>query len=810
MVADAVAVRYLSPAPPADAAAFLAEHGTPYDPATDAYQRDPLVIQGRHGKASAIYNAHAYHTKVPPDAIRAYLEHYTQPGDVILDPFCGSGMTGVAALLAGRHAVLSDLSPAAVHIAYNYCTPVDLAALKHAWDAIRADVAEEFRWLYGTTCDRCQGPATIQYTVWSDVLGCPHCEADVVLWDVAVARRKTARGYDPPLSGLTPDFEPVEGQTLVADGSPRAAGDVLDTFRCPACRREIKKAQCGYRQGEPVLTCYECDGGCRPKRQERAPTPAERARIAEIAAQEPPYWVPSVLFDPTREMWRGVHRDRGIARVRDFWTPRNLWALASLWSRASAVPDERLARALRFIITPSMWLGAKLYRYRLNGGGGEQGKLAISSLTRENNVAGTVASKLSDISNAYLQLQRRGEAVVQIESATGLTAPSELVDYIFTDPPFGSNLFYSDLSLLWEVWLGELTDESQEAVWNKSKTVADGGKSLGAYGELMERAFAEMYRVLKPGRWATVVFSNSDDRVWHAIQVAAQKAGFAVAGAGTLDKMQRSFKGVRGDKGDERVVTKDVVMNLLKPVGGAAVHVAALVDDPEELVRERLARYLADLADSPRAVAEQRTTQALYDRIVTSLLSEGIPTAGFGLAFVQSVAQESFKQVDGLWYRRGDRVHSGRLGLDVVDEASAIQWLDSRLSLEPATEAELIPELNSASAGGRIVGGLTRLLHENFRLDPASRRWRVPTRLERDALNDAGLEQRRRRVKRAAEGSAEMTGSELLDLAEEAVRQGLYAEGRAITQRLHAPDLTSAERERAALTRMAIEASLDD
>src|SRR6185312_12918343 len=111
------------------------------------------------------------------------------------------------------------------------------------------------------------------------------------------------------------------------------------------------------------------------------------------------------------------------------------------------------------------------------------------------------------------------------------------VDYIFTDPPFGSNIFYADCSLLWEVWLDDLTDESKEAVWNKSKGEDVGGKSLEGYGGLMEQSFAEMYRVLKPGRWATVVFSNSDDRVWHAIQVAAQKAGFAVAGAGTLDKM---------------------------------------------------------------------------------------------------------------------------------------------------------------------------------------------------------------------------------------------------------------------------------
>ncbi len=45
---------------------------------------------------SAAYNVHPYHTKVPPEAILPLLKHYTRPGDVILDPFAGTGMTGVA------------------------------------------------------------------------------------------------------------------------------------------------------------------------------------------------------------------------------------------------------------------------------------------------------------------------------------------------------------------------------------------------------------------------------------------------------------------------------------------------------------------------------------------------------------------------------------------------------------------------------------------------------------------------------------------------------------------------------------------
>jgi hypothetical protein len=151
----------------ADIAAFIARHGKPYDPETDEYERAPFVADIREGKNDPIYNAHSYHTKVPPRAIIPYILHYTEPGDIILDPFCGSGMTGVAAMLCAgppkdilesvagakkgaRRVILNDLSPAACHIAYNYCHPIDVGELKREFDRIANALKDEFQWLYGT------------------------------------------------------------------------------------------------------------------------------------------------------------------------------------------------------------------------------------------------------------------------------------------------------------------------------------------------------------------------------------------------------------------------------------------------------------------------------------------------------------------------------------------------------------------------------------------------------------------------------------------------------------------------------------
>jgi hypothetical protein len=133
-----------------------AELGLPED---GSYYREPFAADVSEGKSDSVYRAHSYHTKVPHKAIMRYILHYTEPGDVVFDGFCGTGMTGVAAQFCGdreavqalgyrvlddgtildgedhsfshigaRKAVLVDLCPAATFIAYNYNAPVDVGS----------------------------------------------------------------------------------------------------------------------------------------------------------------------------------------------------------------------------------------------------------------------------------------------------------------------------------------------------------------------------------------------------------------------------------------------------------------------------------------------------------------------------------------------------------------------------------------------------------------------------------------------------------------------------------------------------------
>ena len=162
---------------------------------------EPYASDVSEGKNNPIYMAHAYHTKVPHPAIMRYILHYTQPGDIVFDGFCGTGMTGVAAQLCGsqkdvlalnekdikvgiRHAICSDLSPIASLIAATYNLKFDPIAFERKATKILNQVEEELGWMYETEVNG--KIAKINNTIWSDVFVCPSCGQEIVLWNESV------------------------------------------------------------------------------------------------------------------------------------------------------------------------------------------------------------------------------------------------------------------------------------------------------------------------------------------------------------------------------------------------------------------------------------------------------------------------------------------------------------------------------------------------------------------------------------------------------------------------------------------------
>lgn len=719
---------------------FIKKYGKPYDEGTDDYHREPFAADVSEGKNDPIYKAHSYHTKVPHKAIMRYILHYTEPGDIVFDGFCGSGMTGVAAQMCGnpdadpefkfkiekempyikwgtRRAILNDLSPIATFIAYNYNNLVDVEEFKKEANRILDECEKELGWMYetnhidenGKQVYDMTGPVKgrINYTVWSDIFICPNCGNEIVFWDAAVDEENKK---------------------------------VKDVFRCSNCGIELKKTDCEramelvYDDGlnktismakqVPVLINYTVGN----KRYEKKPDKEDLEIIEKINNMKIPYWY------PTDRMIEGVESQRndkfGITHVHHFYTRRNLFALSYIFK---FIKDNDFLKFIFTSINPRLVTKMSVYRVGRGKSNLTSGTLYVPSFNSDYNVIETYRSKFKTILNALSKLKYNVEdKIISTCSTTDISGLDDnTIDYIFTDPPFGSNLNYSELNFIWEAWLKVFTNNKPEAIINKVQN-----KGLVEYQELMTKCFEEYYRVLKPNRWITVEFHNSKNSVWNAIQESLLRAGFIIADVRTLDKKQGSFKQVT----TTTAVKQDLIISAYKPKENFKrrfLEKAGTEDTVWEFVREHLEKLpVVVYKNGMIEKIQEREPYLLFDRMVAYHIMNGLSVPIDAPDFYKGL-EERFVERDGMYFLH-DQVNeydNARIKADlepiqfsmfVKDEKTAIAWLYHQLET-PQTYSELQPKFMKEAKIARYekMPELSELLEENFLQDEEGR-WYIP------------------------------------------------------------------------------------
>lgn len=352
--------------------------------------------------------------------------------------------------------------------------------------------------------------------------------------------------------------------------------------------------------------------------------------------------------------------------------------------------------------------------------GYQSGTLYASSLPVEKNIiSGLRDQKLAIIRDSLDSVNYWNP--ISTCSSEYTSSQSEAVDYIFTDPPFGGNLMYSELNFLWEAWLKVFTNNTPEAITNKVQ-----GKGLPEYQRLMTECFKEYYRVLKPGRWMTVEFHNSKNSVWNSIQEALQTAGFVIADVRTLDKKQGSFKQVTS----VNAVKQDLVISCYKPNGGLEERFkreAGAEEGVWDFVRTHLKQLPVFVSKDGKAeVIAERQNYLLFDRMVAFHVQRGVTVPLSAAEFYAGLAQR-FPERDGMYFlpeqvaeydkKRMKVKEVLQLQLFVTDEASAIQWLKQQLTKKPQTFQELHPQFLKEIGGWQKYEKsleLKELLEQNF------------------------------------------------------------------------------------------------
>ena len=725
---------------------FIKQYGKPYDEATDDYHREPYVENEKFGRTDTVYNSHSYHTKVPPQAIKKYIEHYTQPGDIVVDFFSGTGMMGVAAQRCQRKAILFDLSPAATFIGANNVVAISKEVFLQKGLEILREVQLEFGYLYETEYGTDQ-KGNIIYTIWTDIVKCPYCQKESKYWDLF---------HNTPKEILTQK----KNQTYIKCfcNAIIESGDflyVLDSY--------------GKRTQVPVMV--SCVVG--KKRYLKQASIADIQLAKKIESIKIPYWFPTDKFmhrdGKWGDLWRGYHI--GLDAANDFYMTRNLMVLSAIYDKICKITDKLLRNKLLFTFTAVLPRVNKLNRYMPEHErhvGPLSGTLYVSKLPVEINVLENFSDKLIEIANAGNISDN--SVFVSTQSSTNLSQITDAtVDYVFVDPPFGDNLPYAELNFLSESWLKIFTNTGPEAIVSEIQ-----GKKLDTYRNMMYEAFCEGYRILKPKRWITVEFHNSKASVWNAIQDALSRAGFIVAQVLILDKK----KGTTKQLSYAGAVSNDLIINAYKPHAGFTQRLISQAGRGLEadFVREHLRQL-------PIAINVERSKEMLYSKYLAYYVQHGYQVAYNGEQFYRALAQWGLEERDGYWFADEAQAQEyeqrklktfGKKGiapqavLFISDERSARQWLWNFLD-EPKTYDEIYTKFMPASQTAEDkIPEPKQLLEESFVM--IGNLWKRPDQLTQAELEQKRLERLLRQFNEYLQ--AAQSGQKLKEVRREAVMAG--------------------------------------
>ena len=418
-----------------------------------------------------IYAMHKYWSKKPPNIVAFLVERYSRKGDIVLDPFSGYGVTGIEALRLDRKTVLIDLNPIATHISKVIIEPLDSKEFESVFKNLQEKVKPQIDELYKIHCPYCGNRAVATHYVHRN-------DTIEKIW-----------------------------------------------FECPNCR--LRKEE-KFVSDEDLRTYYK------------------------LTYKDMPFWVPEKieLFDNSR-----INSRRDMS-IEDFFTPRNLYAASILYKEIENISDLNIRDFFKMVFTGALPQMSNMV-FVVKNRGKFNGKIHTSKEEVGSWVIGYwIPSEHFEINvwrcfeNRYKKVAKgkkeairvlgdvritkfyndivsgKAEAFISTTTATDLSfIPDDSVDYILTDPPHGDRIPYLELSALWASWLRTDLDFNKEIIVSDAK---ERNKDIKDYIELLYQSFKEMHRVLKVGKFASVIFNNLDDETWLSFLDILISSGFEI------------------------------------------------------------------------------------------------------------------------------------------------------------------------------------------------------------------------------------------------------------------------------------------
>lgn len=473
---------------------------------------------------------HKYWSKKPFNLVAKYIERFSDPGDLVLDPFCGSGVTVVESVRLCRKALGFDINPVAVFLTKMGLESVDIDRLKESYEAIESETVPFIEELYSTECPNCANEnALATHYIWQD-------GSISEVW-VSCAVCRTSKVTKPPDRRDVEAIESLGGpncwypkESLYENAriNAKSGMKISDLFTDRALHAlsfllsQIEKIE-DIQIRNALRLCFSASLPQASRMvfviRRRGKTSGKESKPrAEVGSWVIGYWIPKEHFEI------------------------NVWRCFK----------NRFRRIIK-------------------------GKIEIGDAFPQSAEEFTSIEGLASKSEGYH---------VNTGNATSLPIGNDSVDYIFTDPPHGNRLPYLELSLMWNSWLG-LTEINwdDEIVVSAAKTRC---KNLRDYRHRLAVALQEFWRVLKPDKHLSIVFNSLDDNTWLSLLNSCTQAGFKLW---EIQPLKYSATSVVQDNRKNALKT-DLVLTFKKQL--PRVHEELSLRDSSTETRTIILTYLED------------------------------------------------------------------------------------------------------------------------------------------------------------------------------------------------------------------------
>ena len=591
---------------------------------------------------TAQYQMHKYFARRPYNVFRNLIEHYTEPDDIVLDCFCGGGVTVFESLVLDRKVIGVDINPLAAFITEMQVQQVNTEQLQKYFDTFLKECEKEYSELYKYSVNG--KSVTQEWMEWVYEVKCSECGAVIRLTE----ENKISNGrYKCSNPECASNYEKKPG---------------------------VSRTRCIPYRSVPLRIKYHG---------------SDRAGIykfnevekKQIISKSPEYVIPENMIKPDAPVphnWDRWYEDclpqKGIYHFSDLFSRRNYYINTMIFNRILSLEPSENRDLLYFAFSSSLRYTNKMSRVTENWENGNPTcmdkhaywlpneyvecnvlyklKDRMAAVIRGLKYTSSTIKKQKYKADFFQQLKEGRDYMILNRSSASLPLPDESISAIITDPPYGSNVQYGELSSFWNIWykeyrgLDQFIYKAEEAVSNR-KSCYEGAKDVEFYGQMLQKIYTEAARVLKPDGYLVFTFNNKNINVWVQLLKAVINAGFYLPENGVIyQDFIKEYKNTSHLKYSGNI-HGDFIYSFRK--GRIPVR-SVQTGDFEKEVKQTVNNCLENLYAS----GESYTTTQLYEKIYGSLINVIIN-------FVCSNKEDEVKKIEELSKTFIDNLISCRL-----------------------------------------------------------------------------------------------------------------------------------------------------